>query len=285
MNNDYKIAGVITLYNPDDAVIYRINAILPFIEKLFVVDNSKFENENIINSFKDNQKVEYIFNNDNIGIAASMNIAIKKSIELNFDYLLTMDQDSEFENDSLIILISNLVRDKNIALYSPYHKNKFFTNPPANKQIEEVFDVMTSGNLLNLKVLKEVGFFREDYFIDYVDIEYCMRLRKNGYKIVRINNSILNHNEANLMKRKLLGKTVYPPNHKPFRWYFKIRNFFYIKEEYQKLFPEYFRKEKKNILNNILKAILFEPSKILKLKYIIKGFIDYKKNIKGKLTW
>jgi len=284
MKNQYKIAGVITLFNPDEKIKFRIEAILPFVEKLFLIDNSDGLNEYLSSTYKGNQKVEYCFNNSNLGIAASMNIAIEKAIAKKFDFLLTMDQDSEFEANSLAKIISAIISDDSIAIYSPFHKNKFFTNPPQSSDNEEIFDVMTSGNLLNLNSVKQVGKFREDYFIDYVDIEFCLRLRKNGFKIIRVNSSILNHNEANLMVKSFWGKKVYPPNHKPFRWYYKIRNFFYLKDEYQSDFPEYFANEKKNIRNNIIKIFLFEKHKFLKMKFIIKGFLDYRKNIRGKLN-
>jgi rhamnosyltransferase len=86
------------------------------------------------------------------------------------------------------------------------------------------------------------------------------------------------------MVKSFWGKKVYPPNHKPFRWYYKIRNFFYLKDEYQSDFPEYFANEKKNIRNNIFKIFLFEDYKFQKVKFIIKGFFDYRKNVKGKLN-
>lgn len=281
MLNRYRIAAVITLYNPDDKVIQRSEKILPYVEKLYLVDNSENPNR-ILKSFVNN-KVEYIQNYQNLGIAEALNIAVKKAISERFTFLLTLDQDSYFENDSLQKLILSIRDEEDIAIYSPFHKNKFFTNPPKNLEFEEMSDVMTSGNLLNLSIAQRVGFFREDYFIDYVDIEYCLRLRKNGYKILRINSSMLLHNEANLTKKSFFGRTVYPPNHKPFRWYYKIRNYLYLRDEYVSIFPEYFTKEKVNIRNNIIKLLLFEPKKFSKLKYIIKGFFDYKKNIKGKL--
>ncbi len=283
MNERKKISAVITLFNPDEKIKTRLESIIPFTERIYLVDNSESVNDGLVNYFQNLQKVEYIFNGENLGIASALNTGIKKALSDGFDYLLTLDQDSEFEVNSLGKLISSIQPDDKIGIYSPFHKNKFFTNPPSNKEYEDILDVMTSGNILNLKVVDNIGFFREDYFIDYVDIEYCLRLRKNDYKILRINSSFLNHNEANLMRKSFLGKYVYPPNHKPFRWYYKIRNYFYLKDEYLSHFPEYFEKEKRNIRNNIFKIILFEKEKFLKIKFILRGYFDYRRNIKGKL--
>ena len=53
---------------------------------------------------------------------------------------------------------------------------------------------MTSGSFLNLKVYKEAGPFVDKLFIDYVDFEYCLRLKKKGFKIYKLNNTYMQHN-------------------------------------------------------------------------------------------
>lgn len=277
------IAGDLILFNPSSDVFNNIESYIKEIDHLFVIDNSEKVNENLVQSFFLFQKIELVYNQVNLGIAKALNIAVEKSIKADYKFLLTMDQDSYFEENSANNLLAQ-ISDNNAAIYSPFHKNKYFTNPPLDNGVEEVSDVMTSGNILNLEAVKKVGLFKEDYFIDYVDVEYCLRLRKNGYKILRVNDSFLVHNEANLSKKSFLGKTVYPPNHKPFRWYYKVRNYLYLKEEYQNDFPEYFIKESQNIRNNIIKVILFEKSKIQKLKLMAKGYFHYRKRITGKLT-
>lgn len=277
------IAGVVVLYNPNKNVQEYINSYLNQLANLYVVDNSEKPNENLKKIFSENKKVDYIFNNNNLGIAYALNIAVEEAIKAGYSFLLTMDQDSYFENESLNNLISR-INDKNlVGIYSPFHKNRFFTNPPQTEALEEVSDVMTSGNILNLSIVQKVGKFKADYFIDYVDIEYCLRLRKNGYKIVRVNNSFLIHNEANLSKKKFLGITVYPQNHSAARWYYKIRNYFYLKKEYCNIFKEYFVVEKKIVRNNIIKVLLFEKDKINKINMILKGYIHFQKHITGKL--
>ncbi|MDT3696289.1 MAG: glycosyltransferase family 2 protein [Ignavibacterium sp.] len=277
-----RISGVVVLYNPEESFIENLKSYLHEVNNLFIIDNSPKKNDFICRNIQFLNNIKYDINSNNPGIGITLNIAIKKALDEGYKYVLTMDQDSKFEESALKKLISK-IEDENIGIYSPFHKNKYFTNPPITQEIEEVSDVMTSGNILNLEAVKKIGLFREDYFIDYVDVEYCLRLRKNGYKILRVNNSFLVHNEANLSKKSFFGKTVYPPNHKPFRWYYKIRNYLYLKQEYQINFPEYFKKESKNIRNNIIKVVLFEQNKILKLKMMIKGYLHYRKHITGKL--
>ena len=221
-----KIAGAVILYNPEAKAYDNIKSYIDYLDKLFVIDNSEYQNNSMIERLKKEYKVSYYYNSQNVGIAGGLNIALKEAIKNKYQFILTMDQDSCFEEDYLGILLNEVEPEKNIGIYSPFHKNKFFTKKPKSSEPEEVSDVMTSGNILNLRAVQEIGFFKEDYFIDYVDIEYCFRLRKNGYKIFRINNSFLTHNEANLTKKNFFGLTVYPPVHVSLRWYYKIRNYF-----------------------------------------------------------
>lgn len=41
--------------------------------------------------------------------------------------------------------------------------------------------VISSGSLLDLKAFKQIGRFREDFFIDVIDIEWCFRSWARGY--------------------------------------------------------------------------------------------------------
>ncbi len=277
------ISGSVILYNPDDNVIKNIVSYLEKVNYLYLIDNSKNTAKCITDFIKEHpDKVEYIFNNGNLGIAAALNIAVDKALKGGYRYLLTMDQDSCFEPGSLENLIDSINDEENTGIYSPFHKNRFFTNPPKHPGTEEVSDVMTSGNILNLSVIEKIGKFRDDYFIDYVDIEFCLRLRKNGFKIIRVNNSFLVHNEAEVSKKKFFGLTVFPQNHQAVRWYYKIRNYLYLRDEYYNTFGEYFEKESKNVRNGIIKVLLFEKMKIKKMIMILRGYIHHRKHIKGK---
>ena len=84
-----------------------------------MVDNS----DNIDNALKEKinhfKKVEYIQNKANIGIAAALNIGAKKAIEDGFEYLLTMDQDSEAPDSMVSTLLECFSHDSNVALVSP----------------------------------------------------------------------------------------------------------------------------------------------------------------------
>jgi rhamnosyltransferase len=196
---------------------------------------------------------------NNIGVAAALNLGLKKAIDEKYDWLLTMDQDSVFEHGALEELkkVAFTAKD-NVAIISPFH----FTAKAKRTSvaIEEVRFTMTSGNL----VRPGLGFFEEKLFIDSVDTEYCLRLRKNGYKIIRVNQSVLNH-ELGTSKKSWLGFStiVHPAS----RRYYITRNMLYVMSKY----PGFIPFGLKELTKSFILIVLVEDDKISKLAAMIKG--------------
>jgi len=114
-----KIIGCVVFYYPTMDVIKNIESYIDNIDNLIVVDNSSTKNENIYNILeqKYGEKIIYIENHDNLGIAKALNIGAEKSLQMGCDWLLTMDQDSRFINfsDYIRCLSKEIVLD-NVAI-------------------------------------------------------------------------------------------------------------------------------------------------------------------------
>ena len=91
-----KFCGVVVWYNPADDVLNNINSYITEIEKLYIIDNSKDNHNNLLADYKYQNKCEYISLHKNLGLAYALNVGCKKAIKDSFDYVLTMDQDSIF---------------------------------------------------------------------------------------------------------------------------------------------------------------------------------------------
>jgi rhamnosyltransferase len=277
-----KVAGVVILYNPAQNIIENINSYLYQIGHLFIVDNSEEMNPFIKELTKSSPKVDYIFNDDNLGVASALNIGAKKAIQKGFLYLLTMDQDSKAPKNLVVSLLKVAEDNSSIGIVSPIHSNKFGTHIKKNPEVHGTESVMTSGNLLSLSAYKKVGEYCNDFFIDYVDIEYCARLNYNKFSVLEIGNVVLEHNEANISEKRFLFKKYFPTNNTPSRMYYKTRNLLYFRERYKRIYPLTLKNEYNTYFRNIIKIILFEKNKVLKLKMILLGIRDYIKRIKGR---
>lgn len=279
-----KLAGVVVLYNPEDDVKDNIKTYIEKVDKLYVVDNSI--NSNNIDKLPKSKKIKYINNGDNLGIATALNIACKSAIEEGFDYILTMDQDSKFHDDNLDKLIKFIKENKeiNIGILTPYHVIK--TNVPRPKEeIDFPLEVMTSGNILNLKAYQEVGGFKDWLFIDSVDIELCMNLRVHGYEIVRLNYSELDHNLGDSKIWDFKIKKIACSNHNYIRRYFITRNTLYVHKLYKKHFPEYCAFLKGGLKYQVRNILFFEKDKYRKIRNMYRGYKDFKRNVTGKYPY
>ena len=272
-----KLSAVVVWYNPTEKEKNNIDSYLKYIDKLYIIDNSESKN-----NIKNNKKIKYVFNGDNLGIAKALNIGANLAIKDNFKWLITMDQDTSFQNDDINRIKEYIENNdmQNIGIVSPWHKTKLHVEKPKEK-IDYPLDVMTSGNFLNLEIYIKVGGFREEYFIDGVDIEYCLRLKKNNYKVLRLNNIEIIHNLGNIQYKYIFNKELLCLNHNYLRVYYRVRNYNYIREEYRDVAPEFC-----DILVK-MKAlvwciIFYEKDKFRKLKSVYYAKKDFKKRVYGK---
>ena len=287
-----KIDGVVVLYGHSEKLLDNINSYIKELNKLYVVDNTP--DRDISELFK-SKKIEYIALKENKGISYALNIGAKKAISDGASWLLTMDQDSCFEKDSLKKLIlhlkdikknglkfeKRLISYDQIGIISPYHKVKF-NNNHKSKSVLSPLTVMTSGNLVNLDAYKKVDGYNEDYFIDCVDFEFCLKLRDNGYEILEFGDAKLNHGLGDIEEHNLFGKKTFVTNHSYIRRYYITRNRHYLFDAFDERYHLYCITELHLTRRELLKIWLFEKDKFRKTKAVIRGYLDYKKGVVGE---
>ena len=67
------------------------------------------------------------------------------------------------------------------------------TPPHDGPQFQEITVALQSGSLFSRSALKDVGLFDETFFIDYVDFEFCLRLRKHGFRLIEATDAPIYH--------------------------------------------------------------------------------------------
>jgi rhamnosyltransferase len=285
MNSSYSdIAGLVVLYNPDQNVIRNIQSYINQLSILYVVDNSEVCKNKIIETINAYNNSKYIFNGENLGIAKALNIGVEEAIKDGFKFLFTFDQDSK-ATPEMIETITRFLDENDyssIGILSPFQDNKGYKEPPS-KKITRLSNIATSGNLLILDAYKQVGPFLDKLFIDYVDVEYCLRLNDSGFRVIRINDAILKHNLGSIVKRRFLFRKVAVTNHSPLRLYYRTRNRFYVLRKYKYKFPLFSMYNFFRLFLETLKVVCFENERIEKIRMMIKGYSHYRKNNFGKL--
>jgi len=192
-------------------------------------------------------KVTLINNSKNLGLAVALNDGIKKAESMRFQRVALFDQDSFIPDDFDQIMQKNIndfhskFPGAKIASYSSIFLNKqsnviskvitisFLSFKVRNFSINKTYDytdwVITSGSYLDMDTFKKIGLYDENLFIDYVDIEWCLRARKKGHRCLTFNNTYFTHDLGNGFY-KVFDRHLYI--HSPLRLYYSIRNSLYL---------------------------------------------------------
>lgn len=275
------IGAGIVLYNPDIERLKRnINSISKQVDKVWLIDNGSDNHIDI-------EKIAFVFDNiilihnlENLGIATALNQLCSNAEEEGYKWVLTLDQDTIVPANMISIMTKYL--DDDIGIVCPavnYEGSR--KKIISDSEIEYPYACMTSASLTNIVAWRNVGGFRDDYFIDFVDNEFCMKLKINGYKILRVNKCIIDHQLGESRIYKLLGIiTIRFFKHSDLRFYYITRNNKSFIKEYSSHLNV--KKEYCKLLFIISRAILFSENRKNTVQYIRAGWLDAKKNNLGK---
>ena len=279
-----RIAGVVVLYQPGEEVADNVSTYIGEVEVLFAVDNSDDDGNCSAGRLKEMEKVVYLANRTNLGVAAALNRGAGLALERGFDFLLTMDQDSRATPGMVRAMLDclNVLTPGDIGIVAPFLATRPGERPVGKADCPEVETAMTSGSLLDLRVYEKAGPFLDELFVDFVDIEYCLRLRASGYRIFRANRAVLEHRVGELMKVPMVGGDLYLTSHAPLRKYYKTRNRFFVAKRYRTLFPEFCLRDRVRFFLELVRLLLFEGEKRQKLAMMAKGYCDYRKGRMGR---
>lgn len=269
-----EVIAIVIAYNiKKNLLLENIFSYINFVDKVLVVDNSDKPTD--LSNINKTNKIEYISLNGNFGIAKALNVGLEYAFKYKYKYALTMDQDSKFSNNLIEEYRKN--QQANVAIYSPFYLIDRKRKKNNKKDVQYLYWTMTSGNLLNLEYVKEIGKFKEDFFIDAVDYEFCLRARKKGYKILQCNKAILIHNPGITKTKKILFWNYKYGYMSTDRLYYQIRNLSYIAKKYNSY------RARIVIFIKLLKIILLFDDKKSFLSAFKAGINDYKNNNYGKI--
>lgn len=135
---------------------------------------------------------------------------------------------------------------------------------------------MQSGTLFKRSTFDKIGYFDDKLFIDVVDLEFFLRMKRSELSLVRINAAVLNHHPAETKVKKILFLKLKYGQSSEVRNYYKARNLFWVAKRYNSL-DMY-----KGLAISWLKIILLYDDKRKYLKAFNQGIKDAKHNRLGK---
>lgn len=235
---DKKLSAiVIVTYFPDSRVTSKVIGMSKLVDLVYVVDNTP-ENGSGFTTDVIPSNVSILALGENKGIATALNHGADLAFKDGADFVFFFDQDSNPDQsmiDTLITVSSGFV-DSNVAVVGPAYfdtrlakKAPFITFkqgrlcrvPAEGDKLIEADYLITSGSIISRKSWECIGPHDDSLFIDYVDIEWCLRAKSLGWRVIGVPYVVMEHTLGD-EPISVFGKKL--PVHSPIRHYYFFRN-------------------------------------------------------------
>lgn len=282
--NSNKIAALVITFNPDiERLKQNIHSIQSQVDEVLIVDNGS-ENAVVITSLIERYTNIKVLNlHANLGIASALNIGMDTLMCKHYEWVLTLDQDS-ISPQNMVSSFCRYKGDGKVGIISPainYSDDEIDIVETQGSAVE-TYACMTSASLTNVKAWHEVGGFDSQYFIDFVDNDFCKRLQLAGYSILIDRSVILQHQLGDTRSFNFIFFTYKYGEHSPLRTYYMVRNNLYFIRKYKKTLNV--PKEYAKVIYIIFNILVFSHNRLKHVKYLLKGWQDYKHNVMGKIN-
>lgn len=280
----HEVCAIVVTYHPDTGFADRINRVLPQVGAAIVIDNGSSEPETrMLRQLALVPSISLTLNPTNLGVAAALNMGVRHARAHGFAWVLLLDQDTVADADMVeqlraawraypdqekLAVVGAAFRDIN---------KDGVTTPYDQKQLlwEEVGNVITSGSLLSLSSHAAVGPFREEFFIDHVDLEYCVRARAKGFRIIRTRKPLMLHSIGAYTQHRWLWQRKWTSNHSADRRYYLARNDTVMLAEYGNYrLGLWCLKSLRRCQRVCMRIALYEDSKWAKIAAVAEGWWD-----------
>jgi GT2 family glycosyltransferase len=254
-------ASIVLYHNNKEQLNKAINSFLntDLEVKLYLVDNSV--NDDLKKLASIDNRIEYIFNNTNLGYGKAHNIAMKKSIENDVPYHIVLNPDIYFDNDVLENLFNYMESSKDIGNIIPQVRypdgeiqhlckllptptdlilRRFIPSKSWKEKRNKKYELRDSGYdktinvpslsgcfmFLRTSVLKDIGLFDENIFMYLEDTDLNRRIHKK-YKTIFYPEVAIVHEYA---KESYVNKKLLMYHIKSAIYYFNKWGWFFDKE-------------------------------------------------------
>jgi rhamnosyltransferase len=279
-----KVWAVVVTHDPKPDFEQNVRALIPQVKRVIIVDNqSSPAIQQFIARVASAYNSEIIWSQQNLGIASALNTGVELALAGDAcQWILMLDQDSRVPPDFVANMFnayeSCSFKDK-VALIGANYQLAFrplrTTGPGEDALIfREVKTLMTSGTLAKRSVFADCGTFDESFFMDYVDHEFCFRVRCHGLRIIQANNAILQHRLGSPTLHRILGRHFVTANYSSNRRYHQARNRLVFYRRYFCTDPFWVVSDVFKWFREILKMIMVERDRKMKLACIARGVWD-----------
>jgi rhamnosyltransferase len=300
-----RVCAVVVTYHPDHEVLLRLlRATALQVGRIVIVDNgSSGDVGQLLKAVDSGGVVELLPLGGNYGLGTAHNAGIEFARKNKFEYVLILDQDSVPRPGMIASLLRTMEAQHDsgvrVAAVGPKYvdpetrRESYFVqyenwrirriHCPKGGRGEQVIAVdflISSGSLIPLHVLDDVGGMDETLFIDHVDTDWYLRAKSRGYTTLGVCGAEMEHSlGAYSIPVRLLREHMVPV-HSPLRLYYIMRNSIIL---YRKPYAptRWVLNDTKRIAAMFLFFSMVAPPRLKNMRMMLKGLWDGLRGISG----
>ncbi|HYC02709.1 MAG TPA: glycosyltransferase [Azospirillaceae bacterium] len=287
------VAALVVSFEPDGGIVDCLAAIASQVAAVLVLDNGSSPAARAEAAVAA-AGAELVAWPDNRGIAAAQNHLIDRALARGHRWVLLLDQDSVAEPGLVAALLAAWEASpdrERVALLAADNREpgqraetrwavsgdgrrwraESFAGRPV---IPDLLLAPASGTLIRADALRDAGPLRDGFFIDMVDVEYCVRLRRRGWRLLAVRDARVGHRLGEHRPVTVAGRALAVTGHGASRRYHQVRNAVWTARLHGRAVPALTRWALRVTLATAVKVLLFERGRRPKLAAMLRGLID-----------
>ncbi len=279
-----SILAIVVTYHPDNSFAERFEHLAGQVGGVLIVDNNSGPAAvSMLREAAARLDMDLILNSENVGLGAALNMGVAHAVANGYRWALLFDQDTVPGShivEGLCQAYDDFPRKDRLAIigsnYSEPDTGKLRFSPLATdgRSWKERRVVITSGSLLSLPAYQVLGPFRDEYFVDCVDLEYCLRARSRGFRVIATSKSLMIHDVGEPTRHRLPWQQIDVSNHNRLRRYYMVRNNIDLARKYVLREPAWVLASLWTRFKSMILLCMFEDDKLAKVRYSAMGLFD-----------
>jgi len=266
------VLAVVVSYNGSQNITQTVDALRRQVGHVHIVDNgSDAESLALLESLEREPGITLELLKENRGVGYALNRGVQRARQMGCTWLLTMDQDSVVDGSLIAAYQAALEQDPGMTCLTPR-----ITMRSRKKDVVGgvISYAITSGSLVRVNLFDQIGLYDEGFFVDCIDFDFCLRLRRAGFAIHRVPAALMHHQLGDPLNLPQAFRRYYA-RHSPVRRYYMTRNFMYLAERYLFQFPGFIAKLALSHTLLLLLVGFLDPSPLASYRAVARGMWDY----------
>lgn len=187
----------------------------------------------------------------NRGLALALNAGLEYAAGQGYSHALLFDQDSQIgpafcqqlanawqqavrHSSSPLAALGPRLEDPVTGRRTPFRKFRLLQRSDypltGTDGLYDTDFLITSGTLIALDALEQIGPMKDNYFIDNIDLEWCFRARALGFTLCGTDQAVLYHRIGETSRNPLVRAGIMV-SHSPLRSYYSTRNRIHLRRQ------------------------------------------------------